>query len=127
MFFGAFLNISTPVLSFIGSYLLWDQVLNGWYDYGVVILFLIYLLAVVPCVAFAEHIKNKFQIPNEKKTISFNGKKFKKNTFDPIKEIPTKGILLALIIALVAHGAFLAHSLFTEIIPAILSGPYDSL
>ena len=64
MFFGAFLNISTPVLSFIGSYLLWDQVLYGWYDYGVVILFFIYILAVIPCIAFAEHIKSKFQIPN---------------------------------------------------------------
>ena len=117
---GYILNICVPILSAIGSYLLWDQYLNGWLDYGILIIFSIYLLAVVPTTMYSEHIKSKYQIPNEKKTITFNGKKFKKNSFDVLKEIPTKGILLGLIIAIVSFGSFTILFLFTEIIPSIL-------
>ena len=117
---GIFLNIWVPVLSAIGSFLLWNQYLNDWYmDYSFIIIFLIYLLAVVPTVMYSEHIKSKYQIPNETKTVTFNGKKFKKNTFDVIKEIPTKGILLGLIIAIAAFGSFTVLTFITDILPTI--------
>jgi hypothetical protein len=104
---GYFFNIWVLTLSAAGSFLLWNQYLNDWaMDYSLIIIFLIYLLAVVPTVMWSEHIKSKYQIPNESKTIIFNGKKFKKKTFDPIKEIPSKGILLGLIIAIAAFGSF---------------------
>ena len=115
------LNICVPILSAIGSYLLWYPYLNDYtIDYSFIIIFSIYLLAVVPTTMYAEHIKSKYQIPNEKKTITFNGKKFKKNSFDVLKEIPTKGILLGLIIALISFGSFTILFLFTEIIPSVL-------
>ena len=117
---GIFLNIWVPVLSAIGSFLLWNQYLNDWYmDYSFIIIFSIYLLAVVPTVMYSEHIKSKYQIPNETKTVTFNGKKFKKNTFDVIKEIPTKGILLGLIIAIAAFGSFTVLIFITDILPTI--------
>ena len=117
---GFFLNIWVPVLSAIGSFLLWNQYLNDWYmDYSFIIIFSIYLLAVVPTVMYSEHIKSKYQIPNETKTVTFNGKKFKKNTFDVIKEIPTKGILLGLIIAIAAFGSFTVLIFITDILPTI--------
>jgi hypothetical protein len=117
---GYILNICVPILSAIGSYLLWDQYVNGWWlDYGILIIFSIYLLAVVPTTIWADHINSKYQIPNETKTVTFNGKNFKKNTFDPLKEIPTKGILLGLIIALVASSLFIIHFLFTVFIPTL--------
>jgi hypothetical protein len=114
------LNICVPILSAIGSYLLWDPYLNDYtIDYQFIIIFLIYLLAVVPSTMYSEHIKSKYQIPNQKKTIIFNGKKFKKNSFNPIKEIPTKGILLGFIIAVASFGSFTILFLFSDIIPAI--------
>tara|TARA_Y100000741_G_scaffold320647_1_gene269316 strand:- start:487 stop:864 length:378 start_codon:yes stop_codon:yes gene_type:complete len=117
------LNILVPILSLIGGIILWHGVIEGMESYHLIWCFLIYIAATVPTTMFAEHIKDKYEIPNKTKTISFNGKKFKKNTFDSLNELPTKGIVAGVIIALAAVVPFLIWFFFTEFLPAILSGP----
>ena len=121
------INIIVPIFSFVGSYLLWDQSLNGYYDYGNIMIFVCYVFAVVPAIAYSEFIKNRYQIPNQSKSIIFNGKKFKKNSFDPINEIPLGGIKIGIGIVVLAWGSYLIYFLFSEFLPAVFSGPFDPL
>ena len=114
------LNIFVLALTIIGSVIFWHGILNEMEWSHIIIVFACYLFATVSAAMYAEHIKYKYEIPNRKQAIIFNGKKFKKNTFDALNEIPTQGFILALIIAVVAFIPWAIWFFFTEMLPAII-------
>ena len=116
------LNISVPLLSFIAMVILWDQYFfsDGLELIPTIIIFICYLLGTIPTMAYYEYIKKKYEYPNRKKSIYFEKKLFKKNTFNAENEIKLYGIVAGFIIAGVGTGIFLIHFIIFEFLPTIL-------
>ena len=119
MFFAIVLNVLVPILSILGSIIFWIGFFEGLEWFHLISVFLCYIFAVVPTNMYADHIKYKYEIPNKKKTIIFEGKKFTKGTFNSTEILPTKGILAGIIIAVATVVPYLNWFIFVEFLPTI--------
>ena len=116
------LNITVPLLSLIAMVILWDQYFfsDGLELIPTIIIFICYLLGTIPTMAYYDYIKKKYEYPNRKKSIYFEKKLFKKNTFNAEDEIKLYGIVAGFIIAGVGTGIFLIHFIIFIFLPTIL-------